>query len=233
MTTTAELLAVVCHSSLPWWMMRTAVFYSTVQNMNTANAKQEVIRWMLYPPNICNRPSPTGAWCPDAWTCSSACHSFCIGPWNHWTCMETLSTPPSQKMGCQAPAQVWVHVQGDGRVGRNRPYSIQEGKQERGPEGKESCWNGGVKRQTLHQEAGNWVMHTGFIPHQVEGTDQYTFARRLATWTETFWLSFILIWYADLHSLWVHNWLFSILLFIKETCLFTRWRPLAENRHGI
>ena len=40
----------VCHSSLPLRTTRTAVFYSTAQDTNTANAKREVIHRMLYPP---------------------------------------------------------------------------------------------------------------------------------------------------------------------------------------
>ncbi|KAL4070556.1 hypothetical protein J3A83DRAFT_4244114 [Scleroderma citrinum] len=54
-------LLAACRSSLR--TPKTAVYYSTAQD--TSNVKREVIRRMLYPPNVRNRPSPTGAWRPD------------------------------------------------------------------------------------------------------------------------------------------------------------------------
>ncbi|KAI6153976.1 hypothetical protein BKA82DRAFT_4095966 [Pisolithus tinctorius] len=53
-------------ASLPSRIVKTAARYSTAPDAtNATNAKREVIRRMLYPPNVRNRPSPTGSWRPN------------------------------------------------------------------------------------------------------------------------------------------------------------------------
>ncbi|KAI5998019.1 hypothetical protein EDD15DRAFT_2386797 [Pisolithus albus] len=56
---------VASRSVLPLRIVKTAARYSTATDANATNAKREVIRRMLYPPNVRNRPSPTGSWRPD------------------------------------------------------------------------------------------------------------------------------------------------------------------------
>ncbi|KIK30103.1 hypothetical protein PISMIDRAFT_87396 [Pisolithus microcarpus 441] len=56
---------VASRSLLPLRIVKTAARYSTATDANATNAKREVIRRMLYPPNVRNRPSPTGSWRPD------------------------------------------------------------------------------------------------------------------------------------------------------------------------
>ena len=129
---TAGLLAMVCHSSLPLQTTRTAVFYSTAQDTNTANVKREVICRMLYPPNVRNRPSPTGAWRPNI-----GCTLQCAIPsaWAHET-IEHAWKLYQRHLRKKRDAE--LQHKGMAELEEIDPILLKEANK-RGPEGEESC----------------------------------------------------------------------------------------------